>query len=86
MAPIVNRLERSYGDQIRFVYLDIDDPAVAPTAKELNLIRQPQFYLLDAEGTILDQWAGLVSEDKFVDVFEAFLAGTLQADQGWSPP
>ncbi len=78
MAPIVHRLEQRYAGQIEFVYLDVDDERVWPLMEEFNTLGLPHFFLLDAEGNIVDQWLGPIPEEKFVRVFEAFLAGELE--------
>ncbi len=70
MKPIVHGLEEEYGDEIEFVYLDIDDPA-NDAAKELYGFRfQPHFLLVGADGEIIEQWLGYNSENVFVESFE----------------
>lgn len=75
MAPVVNGLEQRYAGRIRFVHLDIDDPAVKPWMEQLRYIGRPHFYLLDAQGNIAKQWIGYVSEDQLVSAMDALLAG-----------
>jgi len=74
MKPVVHRLEQRYDGKIEFVYLDTDDPAVAPFMDEMDMIARPHFYLLDAEGNIVDQWLGPIKEEVFVQAFDAALA------------
>ena len=45
MAPVVHGLERDYAGKIGFVYLDIDDPTVAPLKQELGYRVQPHLLL-----------------------------------------
>ena len=71
MGPIVHGLEAEYFGKINFVYLDIDDPANDKFKNELGFRYQPQFLLIDGEGTILQQWLGPVSADDFRAVFES---------------
>ena len=73
MAPLVHGLEEQYGSQVRFVYLDIDDPANQPFKEELRYRYQPHFFLIDGEGNILDQWMGYVSVGDFVGSLESAL-------------
>jgi thioredoxin-like negative regulator of GroEL len=73
MMPIVHGLEQRYDGQIEFVYLDTDDPAVAPFMEEMEMIARPHFYLLDAQGNIVDQWLGPIKEEQFVRVFDELL-------------
>lgn len=73
MAPIVHGLEAKYQGRIIFTYLDIDDPATASFKQALGYRVQPHFFLLDANGNIIEQWLGYVKEDVFVSAFEAGL-------------
>lgn len=59
MAPVVHRLESKYGDQIAFVYLDVDDDTTAGLQKQLRFYGVvPQFLLVDGNGHVFRQWFG----------------------------
>ncbi len=73
MAPIVHGLEVEFHDEIKFVYLNIDDPANDQFKQELGYRYQPHFLLIDGEGYILEQWLGPVSADDFRDSFSEYL-------------
>jgi len=73
MAPLVHGLEEQYGNQVRFIYLDIDDPANKVLKDELSYSYQPHFFLIDGEGNIIDQWVGYVSVGDFVGSLESAL-------------
>lgn len=73
MAPIVHQLEARYGSEIKFIYLDIDDPATKELKLSLGYIIQPHFFLLDEQGKIIEQWIGLVKESEFESVFQFVL-------------
>lgn len=60
MAPTIHGLEGLYGDQIRFIYLDRDDPATKDLRNQLGYIVQPHFFLLGPDGSVLGQWRGAV--------------------------
>ena len=60
MAPIVHGLETEYYNSINFVYLDIDDSANADLLSFLGYRYQPHFFLVDGDGTVLQQWLGVV--------------------------
>jgi|TARA_B100001964_G_scaffold123820_1_gene137230 hypothetical protein len=75
MAPVVHGLERDYAGKIGFVYLDIDDPTVAPLKQELGYRVQPHLLLLDYEGNVVKQWVGLPSENNLTAAFDPLLAG-----------
>ena len=74
MAPIVHGLEARYSDRMTFSYLDIDDPATREFRETLGYRYQPEFYLLDAQGTVIQKWVGLVDEQALVDAFDAALS------------
>lgn len=62
MAPVVHRLESDFSGQVKFSYLDIDDPATERLKKALGYRVQPHIFLLDAEGNVLQQWVGKTDE------------------------
>lgn len=76
MAPVVNRLKQDYLGQINFVFFDVDDPVVHPLMDEFQMVVRPHFYLLDAEGNILDQWVGVTAPSYFRRAFDQLLAET----------
>jgi len=69
MAPIINELEAQYVDQIVFVRLDVDDPATGFLKSELGYELQPEFYLVNGDGVVLEMWEGLVEIEDFMRVF-----------------
>ncbi len=74
MAPVVHGLEAEYAGQITFSYLDIDDSATDDFKAQLGYSRQPQYFLLDGDGNIVQEWGGTVPEADFVSAFDAILA------------
>lgn len=74
MKPIVHGLESEYGQQLDFVYYDIDAPESAEAMRKYNFRVQPHFLLLDANGEIVQEWFGTVPADTFVTAFEETLA------------
>ena len=73
MAPVVHGLEAEYHDKIKFSFLDIDDPANEEFKSALGFRGQPQFFLLDENGEIVQQWIGSVTADGFRTAFDAAL-------------
>ena len=73
MAPIVHGLEAQYYGKIKFSYLDAGDPATQDFQRELGFRYQPEFYLLDGDGNVLQKWIGRVSQDEFEAVFAQHL-------------
>jgi hypothetical protein len=70
---MVHGLEAQYAGKIRFLYLDIDDPANQAAKREFGFSYQPEFYLLDGEGNLLQKWVGSVSQEQFEAVFAQVL-------------
>jgi thioredoxin-like negative regulator of GroEL len=64
MAPIVHGLEVEFHDRVEFVYLNIEDSATEEFKKQLGYRYQPHFFLINAEGEIIQQWLGPVSEEE----------------------
>jgi thioredoxin-like negative regulator of GroEL len=73
MIPIVHGLQARYSDRIGFVYLDIDDAATQPFKRELGYRVQPHFFLLDAEGNIVQSWLGRVPEAELEQALQSVL-------------
>ena len=73
MLPVVHGLESQYGEQIDFVYLDIDDAGTQTLKNELGYRVQPHFFLVDGDGVVIQQWLGVVSEADFVSAFQQVL-------------
>jgi len=71
MAPIVHGLEADYYNEIKFVYLDVDDPENDQLKRALGYRVQPHFFLLDADGNVIQQWLGRVSQDDLTKVFNS---------------
>ena len=53
-------LEAEWGERVNFVYLDIDDPRTDSFKSALGYRVQPQIFLLDGDGQVLEQWLGFV--------------------------
>jgi len=69
MKPIVHGLQAEYTGQIQFTYLDIDDPATSTFKQALGYRVQPEFYLLDGDGNVVQKWFGPVTKEAFVEAF-----------------
>jgi thioredoxin-like negative regulator of GroEL len=73
MKPVVHGLEAEYGEQIAFVYLNIDDPATEAAKQRFGYRVQPHFFLVDAQGNVVEEWLGPVHEDAFRAAFASLL-------------
>jgi hypothetical protein len=69
MKPIVHGLEAVYGEQIEFVYVNIDDPSSAGAKETYGFRYQPQFVLVDGNGEVIKQWQGRVEAAEFEEAF-----------------
>lgn len=70
---MVHGLEREYGEQIEFVYLDIDDPSTDAAKEKYGYRVQPHFFLVDANGEVVQEWLGPVQREQFVEAFQTVL-------------
>lgn len=73
MKPVVHGLEQEYGEQIEFVYLNIDDPETEAAKQKYGYRVQPHFFLVDGEGEVVEEWLGPVSREAFVSAFQTVL-------------
>jgi len=73
MAPMVHGLEAKYFGRIRFTYLDADDVNTRTFQQQLGFYYQPEVYLLDGDGNVLQKWVGFTSEEEFEGVFAQYL-------------
>jgi hypothetical protein len=56
----VHGLEEEWSGEVDFIYLDIDDPATEPFKRQLGYRVQPHMFLVDGDGSVLQQWLGFV--------------------------
>ena len=70
---MVHGLEAKYYGKVRFSYLDASDPNTQEFQRTLGFRYQPEFYLLDGDGNLLQKWVGAVSQEEFETVFMQYL-------------
>ena len=73
MAPMVHGLEAEYFGKVAFTYLDADDPLTRDFQQTLGFYYQPELYLLDANGNVLEKWVGFTSEEQLETAFAEHL-------------
>ena len=73
MAPMVHGLEAKYFGKIQFTYLDADDPDTSDFQRTLGFYYQPEVYLLDANGNVLQKWVGYTTQEEFEEVFVQYV-------------
>jgi hypothetical protein len=69
MAPMVHGLEAKYFGKVAFTYLDADDSRTRDFQQALGFYYQPELYLLDADGNVLEKWVGFTSEEQLETAF-----------------
>ena len=70
---MVHGLEAEYYDRIQFTYLDADDPNTRDFQRTLGFFYQPEIYLLDGEGNVLEKWVGYTSQEDLEAAFAEHL-------------
>ena len=73
MAPMVHGLEAEYSGRVKFSYLDADDPRTKNFQGTLGFYYQPELYLLDGNGNIMEKHIGFISEDQLRGWFDQYL-------------
>lgn len=73
MAPMVHGLEAKYYGKIKFTFLDADDTNTGDFQRELGFYYQPEFYLLDANGSVLKKFVGYVPQEEFEAEFVKYI-------------
>jgi len=73
MAPMVHGLEAAYYPRVTFSYLDADDPRTNVFQRELGFYYQPEIYLLDGDGNVLQKFVGYVAEEDLRGAIEQHL-------------
>jgi thioredoxin-like negative regulator of GroEL len=64
MEPIVNGLEEIYGEQVRFVRLDLDEDKQSALARKLGAFGHPVCLVVNARGQVVARFAGEVARAK----------------------
>ena len=64
MAPNIVQLRNDYGDDINFVFLNVDNPKWEKYIKEFNVNGIPQINLFNSQSKITDTFLGLQDEIK----------------------
>jgi len=70
---MVHGLEAKYFGRIQFAYLDADDPQTLDIQRSLGFYYQPELYLLDGNGKVLEKWVGYTSQEELETAFTEHL-------------
>ena len=69
---MVHGLEAKYFGRIKFSFLDADDPNTADFQRTLGFRYQPELYLLDADGNVLQKFVGFVTQEQLEAAFAEY--------------
>ena len=70
---MVHGLEAKYFGRIKFSYLDASDSNTIDFQRQLGFRYQPEFYLVDGNGNVLEKWVGFVPQETFESGFAKYL-------------
>jgi thioredoxin 1 len=72
MKPLVEGLEKKYGDKVEFRRLNVEkDQAGVELANELGIQYVPTFMFVNADGVVSKQTVGAMDEAQFKAALEA---------------
>ena len=78
MSPSINRLSKEYGNDINFVFINVDNPKWEKYVKKMNVNGIPQINLFDKELNLKTTFIGLQDD---TDVNEA-VGSLLSSEEG----
>ena len=70
---MVHGLEAEYFGKVKFTYLDADDSRTDGFQRALGFQYQPEFYIVNADGSVLKKLIGFISEDEFRSTLNSYL-------------
>ena len=73
MSPIVDGLEDDFGNKVKFVRLDFDDPTQGKEARVLGVNAHPAFMLIKANGDVQERFAGEIARSKLTAAIKHLL-------------
>jgi hypothetical protein len=71
--PIVNGLEKEFGDRIEFVHVNILLAESRPLMEKYAFSASPEFYLVDAQDHVIGSWDDTVTSSSLRLAFETAL-------------
>ncbi len=74
IRPVVHQLEAEYWGEIDFLYLDREASENSELNQLLGVRFQPEFYLIDPDGTVVVSWFGARSEEDIRAILDEYLA------------
>ena len=80
MSPGVSKLRKEYGQDINFVFLNVDNPKWERYIKEMNVNGIPQINLFDNESNLEKTFIGLQNESDIKQSLINLLSGNQVRD------
>ena len=74
MKPVVGGLKNIYGDQVDFIYLDIDDPSNDEAKEKYGYRYQPHLFIVNEADEVEEQWVGFVEQGVLATALDTFLS------------
>jgi hypothetical protein len=73
VLPIVNGLEKEYGDRIEFVRVNILLSGSRPLMERYAFSSSPEFYLVDADDRVIRSWDDTLTAESVRAAFDKAL-------------
>lgn len=74
MLPIVNGLEKEFGDRIDFIHVNILLAESRPLMEKYAFSSSPEFYLVNGRDQVLGAWDDTLTAQALKAAFEAALS------------
>lgn len=69
----MNGFEETYGTEIDFVWLNVDDRSTLPMRQRYGMVRRSTYMLVNGNDEIIETWIGFLNEDTVEFAIEDFL-------------
>ena len=69
----MNGLEEQYGEEIDFIWLNVDDRSTLPMRQQYGMSRRSTYVLLDTNDQIVEVWIGFLNQGTLEFAIEEFL-------------
>lgn len=66
-------LQEQYGDEIEFVWLNVDDPLSRPLREQFGIVQRSNYVLVDVDGVAQLRWFGYLDDTEMEEALQDFL-------------
>lgn len=70
----MNGLQSTFGEQVDFIHLDIDEPLTLDVRTQFDLVDRSRYIFTDAAGNVVQRWFGSLNQDTVEAYIREFLA------------